>query len=270
LKAPLDRRIEELMSEGEKSGSAEPKAIESEVHSPSTGESSGPKPETAASASPAELSGAASAEEAAPVVEPPPDQEPESEIEDVEPVVERPKSTSPHAPGHHLPPPPPSIRVKGAAGGKPRLIDVAGNPKLAQDLMTRKLFTIGKDDVIAHLEEHMEAFRFRHLPVVEDRKLVGLISHADLLRVSASLFSAKAKLQDELIHQLPAKHVMQRELVTVRPTDTLEHVAKVMWEGKLGCVLVTEADGTLVGIITEGDFIRLAHHFLVQERTRQG
>jgi CBS domain-containing protein len=185
----------------------------------------------------------------------------DSEVE-VEPLAEQPKSAAPHA-AHHHPPPPPSIRVKGASGSRARL-EVTGNPKLAQDLMTRKLFTIGKEDIIAHLEEHMQAFRFRHLPVVEDRKLVGLISHDDLLRAAPSLFSAKAKQQDELIHQLPAKHIMQREFVTVRPTDTLKHVAIVMWEAKLGCVLVTDDDETLVGIITEGDFIRLAHHFLVQ------
>lgn len=189
---------------------------------------------------------------------------------EVEPIADGPerKATGSQAP-HHLPPPPPSVRVKGATGSRARL-EVSGKPRLAQDLMTRKLFTIGKDDVIARLEEHMAEFRFRHLPVVEDRKAIGLISHEDLLRVSASLFSAKAKLQDEMIHQLPAKHVMQRELVTVRPTDTLEHVAEVMWERKAGCVLVTEEDTTLVGIITEGDFIRLGHHFLVQERTRGG
>ena len=54
----------------------------------------------------------------------------------------------------------------------------------------------------------------------------------------------------------------QRELVTVRPTDTLLDVAFLMWETRVGCVLVTEDDDTLVGIITEGDFLRLAYHFL--------
>lgn len=250
------------MSEGEKTGTSTDPATSEPV-------ATDPGGATPAAAAPAEAATNAplEPEKAAPAVEPPPSEEPESVIDEVEPIVDGPKGTAPHP--AHLPPPPPSIRVKGAAGSKARRIEVLGNPKLAQDLMTRKLFTIGKEDVIAHLEEHMEAFRFRHLPVVEDRKLIGLISHEDLLRVSASLFSAKAKLQDELIHQLPAKHVMQRELVTVRPTDTLEHVAEIMWEAKAGCVLVTETDGTLVGIITEGDFIRLAHHFLVQERSRQ-
>jgi CBS domain-containing membrane protein len=274
LKPTADRRIDDRMSEGEKPDAMEPVTSEPAAAEPVETEAAAaapapaePEPAGGLAAVPETAATEATPEgkaDAAPI-EPPPSEDPDRETMEVEAVVvDQAKSGAPHA-AHHHPPPPPSIRVKGATGSRARL-EVTGNPKLAQDLMTRKLFTIGQDDIIAHMEEHMQAFRFRHLPVVDDRKLIGLISHTDLLRASASLFSAKAKAQDELIHQLPAKHIMQREVVTVRPTDTLEEVAVVMWEGKLGCVLVTEEDKTLVGIITEGDFIRLAHHFLVQGR----
>jgi CBS domain-containing protein len=108
----------------------------------------------------------------------------------------------------------------------------------------------------------MAAFRFRHLPVVEQDKLVGLITHRDLLHASSSFLSEKAKERDDIIHKVPAKRIMQRELLTVRPNEPLVDIAKLMWEAKVGCVLVTEEDGKLLGIITEADFIRLAHHFL--------
>lgn len=165
----------------------------------------------------------------------------------------------------HHPPPPPSIRARGA--GARGHLEVTGNPKLAQDLMSRKIFTIGPDDKLMHLEEHMEKFRFGHLPVVQDDKLVGLITHADLLHASASFLTQKAKELDEIIHNFPASRIMQRELITVRPTEPLTEVAKLMWEAKIGCVLVTDEKEQLVGIITEGDFIRLAHHFLVHDKS---
>jgi CBS domain-containing membrane protein len=165
-------------------------------------------------------------------------------------------------PEHHssakLPPPPPSIRRRGSASD----LRVPKNPSLARDLMTKNILTIGPDDIIAHLEEHMEGLRFRHLPVVEGHKVVGLITRSDLLHASSTFLSDSAKARNELIHRQPAKLIMQRDLVTVRPTDTLLDVAFLMWETRVGCVLVTEEDDTLVGIITEGDFLRLAYHFL--------
>src|SRR5215208_3910607 len=66
----------------------------------------------------------------------------------------------------HLPPPPPSTRLKGGVSE----LKVQNNPRLARDLMTKNIFTIGPDDILEHLEEHMQAFRFRHLPVVEGHK----------------------------------------------------------------------------------------------------
>lgn len=164
-----------------------------------------------------------------------------------------------HATAH--PPPPPRLRELAAARGR-RPLSVDGEPRFARDLMTRQILTIGPDDPILMLEEHMESFRFRHLPVVEGDVLVGLISHSDLLHASSSRLSASANEENAIIHQLPAWRIMRQGLVTVRPTEPLERVAALLWESRVGCVPVTEEDGTLVGIITEGDFVRLTHHFL--------
>ncbi len=175
-------------------------------------------------------------------------------------------SETPHPTPAHHPPPPPRLR-EGAAAHAGRPLEVPGEPRLARDLMTRQLFTIGPDDLLEHLEEHMEAFRFRHLPVVDGNKLVGLISHSDLLHASSSFLSEKARERDHVIHKVPASRIMQKELLTVRPADSLADVAVLMWEARVGCVLVTDGDDTLVGIITEGDFVRLGHHFLTREKS---
>jgi CBS domain-containing protein len=159
------------------------------------------------------------------------------------------------------PPPPPRLREL-AATHTSRPLSIDGEPRLARDLMTRQILTIGPDDPILMLEEHMESFRFHHLPVVEGDVLVGLISHSDLLHASSSRLSAHAVEENAIIHQLPAWRIMRQGLLTVRPSETLERVAALLWESRTGCVPVTEEDGTLVGIITEGDFVRLTHHFL--------
>ncbi len=130
-------------------------------------------------------------------------------------------------------------------------------PKTVAEVMTRKLVTISKDDTLGKLEDGMIRFRFRHLPVVEDGKLIGVVSHRDLLHASSSFLSNAADKRDEVIHKQPASAIMQREMITIRPTESLVGAASLMWEAKLGCLPVTEEDGTLLGILTEADFIRL-------------
>src|SRR5436190_7454270 len=73
------------------------------------------------------------------------------------------------------PPPPPTLRARAAAHKSTHPLYVDGEPRLARDLMTRRILTIGPDDPILMLEEYMEQFRFRHLPVVDGDVLVGII-----------------------------------------------------------------------------------------------
>jgi CBS domain-containing protein len=161
----------------------------------------------------------------------------------------------------HHPPPPPRVRSTAAAA---RPIQVGGDPKLARDLMTRQLFTVGPDDPIGKLEAHMVNLHFRHLPVVSGEKAEGLISHADLLQAASSVLSTTAAAENAVIGKLPASRIMQRDLVTARPDETLAAVAERLWSTRAEAILVTEEDGTLVGILTERDFVRLAHHLLAR------
>jgi acetoin utilization protein AcuB len=130
--------------------------------------------------------------------------------------------------------------------------------------MTRQLFTIEPDDHLERLEEMMEKFRFRHLPVVEGNRLVGLITRSDLWHLSSSVLSMSAPEENAILHRLTADRVMKRDCVTVSPEEPLSNVAKLIWDSRIGCVPVVEDDGTLVGILTEGDFVRLSRHLLAR------
>jgi CBS domain-containing protein len=161
------------------------------------------------------------------------------------------------------PPPPPRLRAR-ANEGRPIELPEGSTPRLARDLMTRQLFTVDRDDLIEHLEEQMERYRFRHLPVVEGSRLVGLITRSDLWHLSSSVLSTSAPEENAILHRLTAERVMTRECVTVPPDEPLASVAKLIWDTRVGCVPVVEQDGTLVGILTEGDFVRLARHLLTR------
>jgi predicted transcriptional regulator len=116
------------------------------------------------------------------------------------------------------------------------------------DFMTRELVTIQEEDDLALADNLLRLGGIRHLPVVRGGKLVGLLTQRDLLR-SAAHGQARTTRTSE---------AMTREPMAVRPTTSLVRAARVMLERKYGCLPVCEEDGTLVGIITESDFVRFA------------
>ncbi|HHH31557.1 MAG TPA: CBS domain-containing protein [Polyangiaceae bacterium] len=131
-------------------------------------------------------------------------------------------------------------------------------PHTVGDVMSRQIIAVSPDDEIGNILDSMEKLRFRHLPVVEGDKLVGVVTQKDLLHASSSFLSDKAAQRDELIGHTKVRAIMQQEVLTVSETDSLAETGRLMWEAKIGCVPVVGDDDELVGILTESDFIRIA------------
>ncbi|HYS79235.1 MAG TPA: CBS domain-containing protein [Anaeromyxobacteraceae bacterium] len=116
------------------------------------------------------------------------------------------------------------------------------------DFMTRELVTLTESDDLALAEQMLRLSGIRHLPVVREQKLVGILTHRDLLRSAASR-PARSTLAGE---------VMTRDPVAVMPATSLVQAARALLHHKFGCLPVCDAEGTLLGIITESDFVRFA------------
>ena len=92
----------------------------------------------------------------------------------------------------------------------------------------------------------------RHVPVEDESgRLVGLVSHRNLLRLLA------CGLHGSNAESIAVRNIMKADPVTVSPsTPTLEAI-EIMRSHKLGCLPVVE-DGTLVGILTAHDFLEVS------------
>lgn len=113
------------------------------------------------------------------------------------------------------------------------------------DLMTRQVVTLTEDDDLTQAEQLLARGRIRHLPVTRGRRLVGLVTHRDLLR--AAHHPAP----------VPARQVMTTGLTTVTSDTPLAAATRRLLEGKLGCLPVVDGD-ELVGLVTEADLVRFA------------
>jgi len=115
--------------------------------------------------------------------------------------------------------------------------------------MSTDLFTVRPDDLVDLVASVMDWRHIRHVPVEDERgRLVGLITHRDLLRmVSRGAPGGGGE-------PAAVREIMKTDPVTVGPTaPTLEALA-LMRERRVGCLPVVE-DGLLVGIVTAYDFL---------------
>jgi CBS domain-containing membrane protein len=128
-----------------------------------------------------------------------------------------------------------------------------------QELMTRDVVTLEVDDALIQVDDLLKRHHIRHVPVVHGRKLVGLVSHRDLIRALAR--------QHHLWGSKPVsvKEVMTREVETVKPSASAHQAIEKLLDRRFGCLPVVDEQGDLVGIVTESDFLRLARQ-LIEER----
>ena len=142
-------------------------------------------------------------------------------------------------------------------------------PRWVEDIMTRQVEVLHQDESLELAASAMKAFCFRHIPVVEGKRLVGLVTERDILRASISSLDEDYELRDDKLKRYRfVGEIMTLVVHTVRPETPLLEAAKLLREKKLGCLPVVRDDGTLVGIVTQSDFLRLAIDFLGAEERR--
>ncbi len=128
---------------------------------------------------------------------------------------------------------------------------------LVRDIMQTHPVSATLETRLPHLLRLLQRRGFRHLPVVDSGKLVGIISDRDLKQSMISAASTtEGSERDRLLDELTAGQIMARAVVTVGPTIGVDEAARLMATRKISALPVTEGD-RLVGIVTETDVLQL-------------
>jgi acetoin utilization protein AcuB len=121
--------------------------------------------------------------------------------------------------------------------------------------MTRTPVSVGPSDSIRKVRLLMRQGRVRRLPVVEDRRVVGIVTDRDLWERSPAGVPEGDELDGrDLADHLRVMGIMTLRPVTIPPTLPIAEAARRLRESHVGALLVVE-DGGLVGILTKGDLI---------------
>jgi CBS domain-containing protein len=132
-----------------------------------------------------------------------------------------------------------------------------------EQFMTRSVVTVNRQTTMRELGALFEKHDFNAFPVVEDNKMLGIVSKFDFLRIFAFTSSQMVPHYDELMSR-PLADVMTEAVVHVDPISPLTRVLELMVSVKARSFPVLDPDRQLQGIISREDIMRA-----LKETTRQ-
>ncbi len=128
---------------------------------------------------------------------------------------------------------------------------------LVRKKMHKDLVTVTKDEKMTVAKKVMKEKNIRHLPVVDGKKLIGLVTNMDIRKAEASpATSLEIRELHYLLDKLTIGEIMTRNVITISPDISIEEATTLLHDNKIGCLPVVE-DGNLVGIITENDVMEI-------------
>jgi len=123
---------------------------------------------------------------------------------------------------------------------------------LVQDVMVKNVITAPSNTPVNDAKKLMKEHGFRRLPVVDDGKLVGIVTEARLERVSPKTIAPLLWQITYVVSHTTLKDVMKKKVVTVKPTATVEQAVALAQRHEVGSLVVVER-GEVVGIVTTND-----------------
>ena len=103
----------------------------------------------------------------------------------------------------------------------------------------------------------MQENQIHHVPVVDGRKLVGLVSAVDLANLGKSKFNSDELSNDAILdNQFSLEDVMSKNLITLKTTASIREAAELLAEGHFHSLPIVDEDENLQGLVTTTDLIR--------------
>ncbi len=139
---------------------------------------------------------------------------------------------------------------------------------LVKDFMKRDPIAVKKDDSFRYALRLIRREGIKHLPVLEGKKVVGIVTDRDLRQAAPSpATTLEIHELNYLLERLKIEAIMTKKVITVAPESRLLDAARLLIAHKIGCLPVV-VENELVGIITEGDMLRA--YIEQQERIEAG
>lgn len=122
---------------------------------------------------------------------------------------------------------------------------------LVEEIMKTDVHTLTSDQTVQDVMDLFKDKRIRHAPIVDNGKVVGIVTDRDLKDAVPSRFTVSPKGEP---YKKKVTEIMTSHPVTAHPLDFVEEVAMIFYEQKIGCIPVV-SNQKLVGFLTETDLL---------------
>ncbi|WP_264363514.1 CBS domain-containing protein [Aliiglaciecola lipolytica] len=120
--------------------------------------------------------------------------------------------------------------------------------------MTKEIVSVQMDNTLAHVKQLFENHKFHHLLVIENKKLVGILSDRDFLKaISPNIDTAMESIKDVASLNKRVHQIMSRKLVTLHPNNGLFSAIQTFNKHRVSCIPVVTSDNQAVGILSWRD-----------------
>jgi CBS domain-containing protein len=125
-----------------------------------------------------------------------------------------------------------------------------------REIMSKNIEVVDRNDNLRAVEERMATKQLRHLPVLEQGEVVGIVTQRDLFKAAmSSTMGYGEKAQQAYLQSVRVKEIMVYPVVTVAPDTSVAAAADILMNKGIGCLPVVEGQ-QLVGIVTKTDLLR--------------
>jgi len=122
--------------------------------------------------------------------------------------------------------------------------------------MSTNIEVVDRNDNLRTVEERMATKHLRHLPVLEQGEIVGLVTQRDLFKAAqSSAMGYGEKAQQAYLQSVRVKEIMTYPVVTITPDISVAAAADMMITKGIGCLPVVD-DQKLIGMVTKTDLLR--------------
>ena len=125
-----------------------------------------------------------------------------------------------------------------------------------REIMATDIESVDRNDNLRTVEDRMATKQLRHLPVLEQGEVVGIVTQRDLFKAAmSSTMGYGEKAQQAYLQSVRVKEIMTYPVVTIAPDTSVAAAAEMMINKGIGCLPVVD-DHQLIGIVTKTDLLR--------------